>query len=121
MVVTDHPAPPRNVEQSRAGSRVLEVEERADLPVCADDDIDRGEIAVDEAEPLQGVQDAWIPHTAVEQVVVEIDGSQLAREPAHPVREMTCPIGIVQPARSRLAVDPVREQPKSAGSLDDRR
>jgi hypothetical protein len=48
MVMSDDPAPPGHVEQRRTDARVLEVEQRNDLPGGIEDDIDRREVTVDE-------------------------------------------------------------------------
>ena len=119
MVVADDPAPPRDVQQGRARPGVLEVDERGDLPVRP-------------MTTLTGAKSPWtnvIDRRCVDggvdplgrrpaQVDVgQVDGSQPTRQPAHPVGEVARPIGIAEPARPRLAVDPGREQPSDHAAV----
>ena len=58
--MTDDPAPPGDVEEGRTDTGVFEVQEGADLPVGADDDVDGCEVAMDEAGLLRGLRSACV-------------------------------------------------------------
>ena len=119
MVVADDPAPPGGIEQGRTGSRVFEVEERGDLTVRANHYVDRGEVAVDERDAVERVPLPQIRGRPVAEVdAAYVDGPKPAGQAAHSIRQVASAIGIAEPARPRIAVDPGSKQPMSACRLE---